>query len=262
MRVLDRPASAVALKATEADRVLAYRITKDRGARFLLDGGRTRVRLSSLFVIPEPAKFDPSLALTYRLSLVVTSGDRELLHSDAIADAHRPISLGKRVSSRAAHCSAITNGVRKAGRFISSQKEMGLTAARPSRRGPRLNEPIPTAARKTSTVRRTITVEFDGAGWESCSDESLRRLVCKALTSCRYRKPTQNAMRIEKLKWPATIILAAGDSRHRDEPRVGAPTWDDPARRVRCNKVRPACNGVCGCLLAGRPVFEDGKAIE
>ena len=60
--------------------------------------------------------------------------------------------------------------------------------------------PIPTAAKESSAVRRTITIEFDSAGWESCCDESLRRLVCKALTSFRYRKTTQNTMRIEKLR--------------------------------------------------------------
>jgi hypothetical protein len=58
---------------------------------------------------------------------------------------------------------------------------------------------VPTAAEESSAMR-TITIEFDSAGWESCSDESLRRLVCKALASFRYRKPTQNTMRIERLR--------------------------------------------------------------
>lgn len=82
MRVLDRPVSATTVKTAAADRVLAYRITKERGGRFLLDGGRMRLRLSSLLVIPEPATFDPSLAFTYRFSLVVTNGDRELFRSE------------------------------------------------------------------------------------------------------------------------------------------------------------------------------------
>jgi hypothetical protein len=60
--------------------------------------------------------------------------------------------------------------------------------------------PIPAAAKESSAVRRTITIEFDSAGWESCSDESLRHLVCKALASFRYRKPIQNTMRIERLR--------------------------------------------------------------
>ena len=59
--------------------------------------------------------------------------------------------------------------------------------------------PVPTAAEESSATR-TITIEFDGAGLESCSDESLRRLVCKALTSLLHRKPIESAMRIEKLK--------------------------------------------------------------
>ena len=60
--------------------------------------------------------------------------------------------------------------------------------------------PIPTTAKESSAVRRTITIEFDSAGLESFSDESLRCLVCKALTSLRHRKPIQNTMRIEKLR--------------------------------------------------------------
>lgn len=70
------------------------------------------------------------------------------------------------------------------------------------RRVPRLNEThsIPTVAKETSAVRRTITIEFDGAGWESCSDESLRRLLCKALTSLRFRQPIHNTARIEELR--------------------------------------------------------------
>jgi hypothetical protein len=59
---------------------------------------------------------------------------------------------------------------------------------------------VPTAAEESSAIRRTITIEFDSAGLESFSDESLRRLVCKALTSFRHGKPIQSAMRIEKLR--------------------------------------------------------------
>ena len=58
---------------------------------------------------------------------------------------------------------------------------------------------VPIAPEESSAMR-TITIEFDSAGWESCSDESLRRLVCKALASFRYRKPIQNTMRIERLR--------------------------------------------------------------
>jgi len=59
--------------------------------------------------------------------------------------------------------------------------------------------PVPTAAQESSAMR-TITIQFDSAGLESFSDENLRRLVCKALTSLRHRKPIQNTMGIEKLK--------------------------------------------------------------
>jgi hypothetical protein len=47
---------------------------------------------------------------------------------------------------------------------------------------------------------RAITFEFDSAGLESFSDESLRRLLCEALTSLLHRKPIQSAMQIEKLR--------------------------------------------------------------
>jgi len=47
---------------------------------------------------------------------------------------------------------------------------------------------------------RAITIEFDSAGLESFSDESLRRLVCEALISLLQRKPIQSAMRIQKLR--------------------------------------------------------------
>jgi len=47
----------------------------------------------------------------------------------------------------------------------------------------------PTAAKEGSAMTRTITIEFDSAGWESFSDESLRRLVCKALTSLLHSFP-------------------------------------------------------------------------
>ena len=60
--------------------------------------------------------------------------------------------------------------------------------------------PAPTAAKESSASTRTITIEFDAAGWESVSDESLRHLVCKALTSLLHRKPIESTIRIEKLK--------------------------------------------------------------
>jgi hypothetical protein len=60
--------------------------------------------------------------------------------------------------------------------------------------------PVPTAAKESSAMRRAITIECDSAGFESFSDESLRCLVCKALTSLLHRKPIQSAMRIQKLR--------------------------------------------------------------
>ena len=59
--------------------------------------------------------------------------------------------------------------------------------------------PVPTAAQESSAMR-AITIELDSAGLESFSDESLRRLVCEALTSLLHRKPIQSAIRIAKLK--------------------------------------------------------------
>lgn len=59
---------------------------------------------------------------------------------------------------------------------------------------------VSTAPKESGAMRRTIILEFDNAGWESCSDESLRRLLCKALTSFRYKKPIHNPMRIEELR--------------------------------------------------------------
>lgn len=59
---------------------------------------------------------------------------------------------------------------------------------------------IPTVAKEGSAERRTITIEFDSAGLECFSDESLRRLVCKALTSLLQRKPIDVTTRIEKLR--------------------------------------------------------------
>lgn len=58
--------------------------------------------------------------------------------------------------------------------------------------------PAPTAAKESSATRRTITIEFDNAGLESFSDESLRRLVCKALASLLHRKPIDSTIRIQK----------------------------------------------------------------
>jgi hypothetical protein len=49
-------------------------------------------------------------------------------------------------------------------------------------------------------MRRTITIEFDSTDWDSCSDESLARLVRKALTSSRLGNPIQSSIRIEKLR--------------------------------------------------------------
>ena len=60
--------------------------------------------------------------------------------------------------------------------------------------------PVPTTAEESSARRRTITIEFDSAGLESFSDESLRCLVCKGFTSLLHRKPIQSAMRIQKLR--------------------------------------------------------------
>ncbi len=93
---------------------------------------------------------------------------------------NRPIAL-RRISRRqsndlACYCGSV---------FVASHVPMG---------------PVPTAAKESSAMRRAITIEFDSAGFESFSDESLRRVVCEALTSLLHKKPVQSAMRIEKLR--------------------------------------------------------------
>ena len=78
LRVIARPASAEAKKLEAADRVLAYSVVSDRGPRFLLDGGRLRLKLSSLAVVRPTGGYDPALELSYGLQLTVRLGEREL----------------------------------------------------------------------------------------------------------------------------------------------------------------------------------------
>jgi hypothetical protein len=55
----------------------------------------------------------------------------------------------------------------------------------------------PTVANESNAMRRTITIEFDSTDLESFSDESLRYLICKALTSSHHWNPIANSIRIE-----------------------------------------------------------------
>lgn len=82
LAVLDQPPSANQHKLDDAARVLAYRVTATRGPRFLLDGGRQQLRLSSVAVIPPPAAFDPEREIIYTFALAVHYGGRELWHAD------------------------------------------------------------------------------------------------------------------------------------------------------------------------------------
>jgi len=82
LRVLGRAEQPTATKQHTADRVLAYRVTAQRGPHFLLDGGRTRLKLSSLGVISRPGAYDPSIQRTYRIGLSVTLADRELWRAE------------------------------------------------------------------------------------------------------------------------------------------------------------------------------------
>lgn len=82
LAVLDRPRSANQHKLADAQRVLAYRVTATRGPRFLLDGGRQQLRLSSVVVVPPPADFDPARELTYTFALTVHHDGRELWRAE------------------------------------------------------------------------------------------------------------------------------------------------------------------------------------
>jgi hypothetical protein len=82
LRVLDRAEQPAVSKQHTADRVLAYRVTAQRGPHFLLDGGRPRLKLSSLGVVSGLDAYDPAIQRTYRLALSVTLGDRELWRTD------------------------------------------------------------------------------------------------------------------------------------------------------------------------------------
>jgi hypothetical protein len=133
--------------------------------------------------------------------------------------------------------------------------------------------PVPTAAQESSAMR-AITIEFDSAGLESFSDESLRRLVCEALTSLLHRKPIQSAMRIEKLRELAktrggaclsTIYLGGraklewvckeGHSWEAVPDRVSRGTWCPVCANVRpsTRTPRPDSAGDASSIMNGSP---------
>ncbi|MBA3817911.1 MAG: hypothetical protein H0X17_03395 [Deltaproteobacteria bacterium] len=82
LRVLERVPTNAAIKHQTADRVLVYRVTKDHGPRFLLDGGRPRLKLSSMGLVATTAGYDPTILQVYRLGLTVSHLDRELWRAD------------------------------------------------------------------------------------------------------------------------------------------------------------------------------------
>lgn len=89
LRVLDRSEQQAVIKQHTADRVLAYRVTAQRGPRFLLDGGRPRLKLSSLGVVSRPGDYDPAIQRTYRIALSVTLRDRELWRTAIAITSHQ-----------------------------------------------------------------------------------------------------------------------------------------------------------------------------
>ena len=93
LAVLDGPRSPIQHKLERAERVLAYRVTAARGPRFLLDGGRQQLRLSSVAVVPPSAPFDASRELTYTFALAVHHDGRELWHAE-LAVTSRQSKLG------------------------------------------------------------------------------------------------------------------------------------------------------------------------
>jgi hypothetical protein len=102
-------------------------------------------------------------------------------------------------------------------------------------------------------MMRTMTIEFDSAGLESFSDESLRRVVCKAFASLvpRKPKPIQNVMRIERLRELAKI--RGGDCLSTVYPGWTAKlewvckeghTWEAVANSISTGTWRPVCANV------------------
>ncbi|MGE0868472.1 MAG: hypothetical protein AB7P03_07920 [Kofleriaceae bacterium] len=82
LRVLQHPPSAQDLKLHGADRVLGYRIHANRGPRFLLDGGRLKLRMSSAYLVTLVGGYDPAIDFTYRIRLSISHRDKPLWQSD------------------------------------------------------------------------------------------------------------------------------------------------------------------------------------
>ena len=111
--------------------------------------------------------------------------------------------------------------------------------------------PFPTVAKQGNAITRTITIEFDSAGLESLSDESIRRLVCKALTSLLHRKPIESTMRIEKLRELAktrggdclSTIYLGGKTKLEWECKEGH-TWQAVPYSISMGTWCPVCANV------------------
>ena len=111
--------------------------------------------------------------------------------------------------------------------------------------------PFPTVAKEGSAITRTITIEFDSAGLESFSDESIRRLLCKALTSLLHRKPIESTMRIEKLRELAktrggdclSTIYLGGKTKLEWECKEGH-TWQAVPYSISMGTWCPVCANV------------------
>ena len=80
LAALQHVPDAAELKRRDADRVIAYRVLRDRGPSFRLDGGPVRLKLVSEAVID--GGFDAERVTSYGLRLTVRDGDRVLRASD------------------------------------------------------------------------------------------------------------------------------------------------------------------------------------
>jgi len=96
-----------------------------------------------------------------------------------------------------------------------------------------------------------ITIEFDSVGLESCSDESVGRLVRKAFTSPYHWNPIKNTMRIKKLRELAkarggdclSTVYLGGNAKLEWVCKEGH-TWDAVPDRISTGTWCPVCANI------------------
>ncbi|MGE0547426.1 MAG: hypothetical protein AB7O24_25950 [Kofleriaceae bacterium] len=82
LRVLQHPPTQEDLKLHSADRVLGYRVHSNSGPRFLLDGGKLKLRMSSSALVSLVGGYDPAIDFTYRIRLSISLHQKPLWQSD------------------------------------------------------------------------------------------------------------------------------------------------------------------------------------